>query len=94
MDEYFTVYKAFQRSILSGRTIDKLFLADRFTFGKVYSKFCKCVLDVRRTAGNIDSKSELGRLPMESFMKTQVNNYYTRINSDDINSLVKGAFFL
>ena len=84
MDECFTVYKAVQRSVLSGRILDKFPLAVRFTFEKVHNEFCKCVLGVRRTASNIASKSELGRLPLESFIKTQVKDYCTRINSHGI----------
>jgi hypothetical protein len=34
----------------------------------------------------------LGRLPLDSFIKTQVMLYYSRIQSDGINLLVKEAF--
>jgi hypothetical protein len=34
----------------------------------------------------------LGRQPLDSFIKTQVMLYYSRIQSDGINPLVKEAF--
>jgi hypothetical protein len=34
-------------------------------------------------------KSELGRFPITSFIKTQVLMYFVRINSNNINPLIK-----
>ena len=94
MDEYFTFFKAIQRSIISGRNIEKLSLVDRSTFEKIHTRFCKTVLGTRKTACNFAARTELGRLPLESFIKTQVLSYYSRINSQDINPLVKEALIL
>jgi hypothetical protein len=38
------------------------------------------------------AKSELGRQPLDSFIKTQVMLYSSRIQLDGINPLVKEAF--
>jgi hypothetical protein len=62
-----------------------LSFVDRFSFEKLHHKFCKAVLGIKKT-------SELGRLPLDSFIKTQVMLYYSRIQSDGINPLVKEAF--
>ena len=71
---------------------DKLSFVDRFSFEKLHHKFCKAVLGIKKTSCNISAKSELGRLPLDSFIKTQVMLYYSRIQSDGINPLVKEAF--
>ena len=65
---------------------------DRFNFEKLYHKFCKAVLGIKKTSCNISEKSELGRLTLDSFIKTQVMLYYSRIQPDGINTLVKEAF--
>jgi hypothetical protein len=49
--------------------------------------FCKAVLSIKKTSCIISAKSELGRQPLDSFML-----YYSRIQLDGINPLVKEAF--
>ena len=66
-------------------------LEDKFNFEKILNNYCKSVLGVKKTASNIAPKSELGRLPLSSFIKTQVLMYYFRISLNDINPLVKEA---
>jgi hypothetical protein len=39
-------------------------------------------------------KTELGRFPLDSFIKSQVMMYYSHIHSDKINPLIKEAFNL
>ena len=94
MDEYFTFFKALQRSIISGRNFDRLSLVDRCIFEKIHTRFCKSVLGTRKTACNLAARTELGRLPLEAFIKTQVITYYSRINSQDINPLVRESLVL
>jgi hypothetical protein len=40
------------------------------------TKYCKTVLSLKKTACNISTLSELGRLPIASFIKTQVMMYF------------------
>ena len=40
------------------------------------------------------AKTELGRFPLDSFIKTQLMMYYSHIHSDKINPLIKEAFNL
>lgn len=94
MDDYLSMYKALQRSNVSGKNVDILSFSDKPAFEKVHNKFCKSVLGVRKTSCNIAAKSELGRLPLDSFIKTQVICYFSRLNCIDINPLVKEAFYL
>lgn len=92
MEDYYYIYKAENRSKAHGSNCDKLSFVDRFSFEKLHHKFCKAVLGIKKTSCNISAKSELGRLPLDSFIKTQVMLYYSRIQSDGINPLVKEAF--
>jgi hypothetical protein len=75
-----------------GSNCDKLSFVVRFSFEKLHHKFCKAVLGIKKTSCNISAKSELGRLPLDSFIKIQVMLYYSRIQSDGINPHVKEAF--
>jgi hypothetical protein len=59
-----------------------------------FNKFCKSVLGIKKTSGNICAKSELGRLPLDTFIKTKVILYFSRINCKEINRLVQEAFKL
>ena len=92
MENYYYIYKAENRSKAHGSNCDKLSFVDRFSFEKLHYKFCKAVLGIKKTSCNISAKSELGRLPLDSFIKTLVMLYYSRIQSDGINTLVKEAF--
>jgi len=68
---------------------DKLSFVDRFSFEKLHHQFCKVVLGIKKTSCNISAKSELGRLPLDSFIKTQVMFYYSRIQLDVLNPLLR-----
>jgi hypothetical protein len=39
-------------------------------------------------------RAELGRLPLEFFIKTQTSLYLLRLNNENINPLLKEAFHL
>ena len=94
MDEYLSIFKALNRSREHGTLCDILTLVDRSSFEKIHIKFCKLVLGIRKTSCNIAAKSELGRIPLDAFIKTQILMYFSRINSKNINPLIKEAFSL
>ena len=71
---------------------DTLSMEEKFQYEKVHNKFCKSVLGLKKTACNIAAKSELGRFPLDSFIKIQVMMYFTRLHLSDINLLVQEAF--
>ena len=54
-----------------------------------YKRYCKTILGLKKTSCTISAKSELGRFPITSFIKTQVLMYFVRINSNNINPLIK-----
>jgi hypothetical protein len=64
-------------------------LQEKSTYEKIYTKYCKTVLGRKKTACNISTLSELGRLPIASFIKTQVMMYFVRINTNNIYPLIK-----
>jgi len=49
---------------------------------------------VKKSSTNLAVRAELGRLPLESFIKTQTSLYLLRLNNDNINPLLKEAFHL
>ena len=61
---------------------------------KVHHKLGKSVLGIKETSSNIAAKSELGRLPLHTFIKTQVILYFSRINCKEINPFIQEAFKL
>ena len=82
MEDYYYIYKVENRSKAHGSN------CDRFSFEKLHHKFCKAVLGIKKTSCNISAKSDLGILPLDSYIKTQVMLYYSRIQSDGINPLI------
>jgi hypothetical protein len=49
---------------------------------------------VKKSSTNLAVRVELGRLPLESFIKTQTSLYLLRLNNDNISPLLKEAFHL
>jgi hypothetical protein len=94
MEEYFSVFKTKNRARIHGTSCDILSVIDRFSMQKVHFKICKSVLEIKKTSSNIAATSELGRLPLDTFIKTQVILYFSRINCKEINPLVQEAFKL
>jgi hypothetical protein len=66
-----------------------LSLEDKTSYEKTHTRYCKTILGLKKMSFNISAKSELGRFPITSFIKTQVLMYFIRINSNNINPLIK-----
>ena len=94
MEDYFSILKSLKRSEQHGSVCDTLSLEDKFCYEIVHNRYCKSVLGLKRTACNISAKSELGRFSIVSFIKTQALLYFCRLNTGDINPLLKEAFQL
>jgi len=56
---------------------------------KKYTQDIVTILRLKKTSSNISAKSELGHFPITSFIKFQVLMYFVRINSNNINPLIK-----
>jgi hypothetical protein len=65
---FLRVFKAKNRARIHGTSCDILSLIDGFSMEKVHHQFCKSVLGIKKTSSNIAAKSELGRLPLDTFM--------------------------
>lgn len=56
--------------------------------------YCKYILGVKRSSSNLASRLELGRSPIEKFIKIQSLLYYARLHTTNINPLLKESFDL
>jgi hypothetical protein len=62
---------------------------DKTAIEKVHLGFCKSApVEVKKSSTNLAVRAELGRLPLESFIKTQTSLNLLRLNNDNINPLV------
>jgi len=82
MDEYLPLYRAMLRATRNNTFCDTLALQEKSSYEKIHTKYCKTVLGLKKTACNISTLSELGRLPIVPFIKTQVMMYFVRINTN------------
>ena len=94
MDNYLKLFRAKQRAEKSESVIDILSFVDKTSIEKVHLRFCKSTLGVKRTCTNLVVREELGRVPIETFIKTQSIMYLLRLNTENINPLLKEAFNL
>ena len=62
---------------------------DKTSYEKIHTRYCKIISGLKKTSCNSSAKYELERFPITSFIKTQVLMYFVRINSNDINPLIK-----
>ena len=85
MDDYLPSYRAMLRAIKNNISCDTLALQEKSVYEKVHTRYCKTVLGLNKTACNISTLCELGRLPVSSFIKTQVMMYFVRLNSQNVN---------
>lgn len=59
---------------------------------KYILSFCKYILGVRKRSSNLASRLELGRLPLENYIKVQSLLYFARLHNNNINPLLKESF--
>ena len=87
------IYKAHDNATL--RATKSNSQVHHFNFlDKVHNKFCKYILGLKKWASNIASRSELGRLPIDCFIKTQSLLYEDRILADDTPLILKECYSL
>ena len=94
MESYIKLFRATLRAkkVHFNSEIDELNFIDKTAIEKVHLSFCKSTLGVKESSTNLAVRAELGRLPLESFIKTQTALYLLRLNNDSINPLLKEAF--
>jgi hypothetical protein len=94
MDSYLKLFRATLRAEKSNSEIDELNFIYKTAIEKVHLEFCKCTLGVKKSSTNLAVRAELGRLPLESVIKTQTSLYLLRLNNNNINPHLKEAFHL
>ena len=94
MENHHSTIRSLRRSEQHNTFCDTISIEDKFSFEKVHNRYCKSVLGLKKTACNISAKTELGRLPLSSFIKVQSLLYFLRLDLDKVNPLLKEAFEL
>ena len=94
MDTYHTLYKAKIRLKSQSKNLDHFIYLDKSPFEKIHNKFCKFTLGTKKCSSNIGVRAELGRLPIENFIKCQALLYLARLNNENINPFLKETYTL
>ena len=94
MDSYLKLFRAKLRAQKSHTILDECNFIDKNALEKVHLSFCKNILGTKKSSTNLGVRSELGRIPIESFIKSQTTLYLLRLNNDNLNPLLKEAFNL
>ena len=93
MDVYRPFYNSERRVNNNEKSVNNYFnFIDRSIVDKVHTKFCKFTLGVKKCASNLAARSDLGRYPVDYFIKTQSLLYEDRLHQNDINPLLKESY--
>ena len=94
LDSYISLFRAKQRAASSGKEIDTFNFIDKTPFENLHLSFCKYILGTRKNASNLATRVEVGRFPIEYFIKTQTILYLARLFTQNINPLLRESFLL
>ena len=93
MDIYKSYYNSSKRAENNNLKSDYLGFIDKSIVDKVHTKFCKFTLGVKKCASNIASRAELGRYPIDNFIKVQSLLYEDRLlNDTKINPILQECY--
>lgn len=92
MDVYRPYYNASNRAKKNKHEIDKLSFIEKTSPEKVHNRFCKYTLGLKKNASNIASRSELGRYPIDCYIKTQSLLYEDRLLGDDVPGILRDCY--
>ena len=92
MDSYLKLFRATLCAEKSNSKIDEFNFIDKTSIEKFHLGFWKSTLGVKKNSTNLAVRAGLGRLPLESFIKTQPSLYLLRLNNVNINPRLKDAF--
>ena len=79
MDIYKSFYNASCRAEANKVELNELDFIDKRPYDKIHNRFSKFVLGVKKCTSNLASRSELGRYPIDCFIKTQSLLYEDRL---------------
>ncbi len=94
MDVYKPFYNASCRAKKNNSQVDELTFIDKRPADKIHNKFCKFILGVKKRSSNIASRSELGRFPVDCFIKTQSLLYEDRFLNEETLDILKECYSL
>jgi hypothetical protein len=96
LDTFISLYKAKKRASTNDTNVRKYLFnfIDKTPIEHLHLSFCKYVLGIRKKASNLAVRLELGRLPVENFIKSQTLLYFTRLYTTKLNPLLKESFLL
>ena len=83
-----------KRASTNDKEVDLFNFIDKTPIENLHLSFCKYVLGIRKKASNLTVRLELGRLPVENFIKSQTLLYFTRLYTTKLNPLLKEPFLL
>jgi hypothetical protein len=93
LDTFISLYRAKKRASTNDKEVDLLNFIDKTPIENLHLSFCKYVLGIRKKASNLAVRLELGRLPVENFIKSQTLLYFARLYTTKLNPLLKRILF-
>jgi hypothetical protein len=94
LDTFISLYRAKKRASTNDKEVDLFNFIDKTPIENLHLSFCKYVLGIRKKASNLAVRLELGRLPVENFIKSQTLLYFARLYTTKLNPLLKESFLL
>jgi hypothetical protein len=94
LDTFISLYKAKKRASTNDKEVDLFNFINKTPIENFHLSFCKYVLGIRKKASNLAARLELGRLPVENFIKSQTLLYFARLYTTKLNPLLKESFLL
>jgi hypothetical protein len=76
------------------KEVDLFNFIDKTPIENLHLSFSKYVLGIRKKASNLAVRLELGRLPVENFIKYQTLLYFARLYTTKLNPLLKESLLL
>ena len=84
MEIYQRYFNSDARAKAKNENPDYFSFLDKSIVDKVHTKFCKYTLSVKKSSSNIATRAELGREPIDCYIKTQTLLYEDRLMNIDI----------
>ena len=84
MEIYQKYFNSDKRASAKNEKPDYFSFLDKSIVDKVHTNFCKYTLSVKKSSSNIATRAELGREPIDSYVKTQSLLYEDRLINSDI----------
>ena len=92
MDIYRTFYNSDSRAKKNNTETDYFNFIDRSIIDRIHTKFCKFTLGLKKGASNLAARSELGRYPVDCFIKTQSLLYEDRLRHIETSHILKECY--